>query len=417
MFLSLLKIEFKQTLKSLIYYIYIVIFLLFITAQMGDSEWVNGMSEPQKGMDFYGITRSNDETVIMEKTLTNLFKECYYEKFVTYPFMFYKSVVLNEDEMVKVKQELQQCTGKGFEELVNYYMDYYETDETSESDYMLAMKNQYAFSIPISDGLTYDKFLQSMNRVCKIIGTGSSYEEKRLKDNAEVPMTYEDAMIEFQDICQKDKITRAYMRIFCDYAGIILALLPIFIGVSRCLRDRRAKVTDVIYAKSVSSTNIILSRYLANVILIFLPVVITAFFCQLPYQYHATTINVTPDYFAFISYSVIWLLPEILVVLAVSFFITELTENVLAIFIQVFWGIGSLLASNALIGEFGLNLITRWNSIGKTALYLEQQSELYWNKGFYVSIAIIIMLLTIIVYWKKRKEGTTIYGKIFKPRR
>ena len=55
---------------------------------------------------------------------------------------------------------------------------------------------------------------------------------------------------------------------------------------------------------------------------------LTAFVIQMPYQYHAKTIGVAPDILAFLKYSLVWLLPEIMAVLAVSFLITEFTENV-----------------------------------------------------------------------------------------
>ena len=74
---------------------------------------------------------------------------------------------------------------------------------------------------------------------------------------------------------------------------------------------------------------------------------------QMPYQYHAISIGIAPDVLAFFKYSVVWLLPQIMTVLAVSFFITELTENVLSIFIQVFWAVASVFSSMTLTGDFG----------------------------------------------------------------
>lgn len=52
----------------------------------------------------------------------------------------------------------------------------------------------------------------------------------------------EEALEEYKAMCKNDKITGAYMRLFCDYAGIMLALLPMFLGVTRCLRDKRADI-------------------------------------------------------------------------------------------------------------------------------------------------------------------------------
>ena len=90
-------------------------------------------------------------------------------------------------------------------------------------------------------------------------------------------MTYEQAMEEYKALCSKDRITGATARLFCDYAGIILSVLPVFLGVTRCLRDKRAQVSQVIFSHRACALVIIASRYLANVCMAFLPVVLTAF--------------------------------------------------------------------------------------------------------------------------------------------
>ena len=119
---------------------------------------------------------------------------------------------------------------------------------------------------------------------------------------------------------------------------------------------------------------------------------------------------------AFLKYGCIWLLPEIMVVLAVSFFITELTENVISIFIQVFWAAASLFSSASLAGNFKLHLVARWNQIGGTNEFWRQQQGLWRNRGFYFALSIALLIATFALYGKKRREGETIYGKIFKRR-
>ena len=72
MFGTLFIDECKQILKSLVYYIYVIILILFLTSQMsGDS--VKDLKEPEKGQDYYGMVVSMDETDIMERTLAELF--------------------------------------------------------------------------------------------------------------------------------------------------------------------------------------------------------------------------------------------------------------------------------------------------------------------------------------------------------
>lgn len=414
MFGTLFIKECKQILRSLVYYIYVIVLILFLTSQMsGDS--VNDLQKPKKGLDYYGMTVSTDKTDIMERTLADLLQEVYQNSFSTYPMGFYKQVILNDAELDEIKEIIEDCSGKDWDTLEKEMLEYYEAaDQSTIEGAMQAMMED---RIEVKKDISYDTFCEKMERVCKIIGKGSSYEKKRLDYGVDVPSTYEKALEEYNGIVEKDRVTGAYMRLFCDYAGIILAVLPIFLGVTRGLRDKRSQVAQVIYARNAGAGVIQGSRYLANVCMAFLPVLIISFVLQMPWQYQAQTLGVKADVLAFLKYDVIWLLPEIMIVLAVAFFITELTENVISIFVQVVWAVVSLFSVAGLVGGFGLKLVTRWNELGGSALYEQQKSQLYCNRGFYFVLSLVLVVLTCLVYEKKRKEGESIYGKIFKRRK
>lgn len=411
MFGTLLLKECRQILKSMVYYIYVVVFVMFLTSQLS-GEIAQKLEKPQPGQESYGTVNSRDESAIMEKTLAGLVLETYHNSYATYPMGFYKGVTLNEEELARVKSIVENCSGKSWEQVIKDMETHYSQYE--QSSIQGAMQAQTAYSVVPAKNLSYHDFCNSMKEVCRIIGAGSSYQQESLDAGVGVPMTYEQAVEEYNSLCTKDRITGALARLFCDYAGIVLSVLPIFLGVTRCLRDKRAQVSQVVFAHRISAFQIIGSRYLANVCMAFLPVAVTAFVMQMPYQYHAKTIGVDPDIFAFLKYSGIWLLPEIMIVLAVSFFITELTENVISIFVQVFWAIASLFSGVSLEGNFGFHLIARWNALGDTVEFWRQKQELLLNRGFYLVLSLTVVAFTVLIYERKRREGGTIYGKIFK---
>ena len=99
-----------------------------------------------------------------------------------------------------------------------------------------------------------------------------------------------------------------------------------------------------------------------------------------------------------------WLLPEVMVVLALAFLITEFTDTILSVFVQVAWGIGSLFGASVLVGDFGLRLVARWN--------ISQEQEFLRNRGYYFLLAIVCLILTVVVYERKRRKWETFYGKI-----
>ena len=414
MFGTLFVKECRQILKSMVYYLYVIIFVMFLSSQMGEVI-TDRFERPERGQESYGSVNSHEESAVMEKKLAGLMQETEHNSYSTYPMGFYRGVTLNDGELNEIVSIIEECTGKSMAELEQEEQEYYADYDLSTMEG--AFQAQTGYSVVPKESLSYEEFCKNMERACEIIGAGSYYSKEKLEAGVSVPMTYEQAVEEFDALCEKDRITGAVARLFCDYAGIILAVLPIFLGVTRCLRDKRAQADQVVFAHKASGVQIVGSRYLANVCMAFLPVLITICIMQMPYQYHAETMGVTPDVLAFLKYSVVWLLPEIMTVLAVSFFITELTENVISIFVQVFWAIASLFASAALAGNFGLHLIVRWNALGATGEFWSQRQELFLNRGYYAAVSMLLLCLTFVLYEKKRREGETLYGKIFKRRK
>ncbi len=395
----------------MVYYLYVAVFVLFLSSQLG-SEMTSNMEKPEPGQGYYGTTATHDTAAVMESKLASLVSETQWNSYATYPMGFIRRVTLNETELAGIKEIIEECTGKSWEELVQEEEEHF--GQYGQDTVEQAIQAQASYEVSPREGLTYEEFCENMEKASKIIGAGSAYSKESLGRGVSVPMTYEQAAAEFDAICSKDRVTGATARLFCDYAGIILAVLPIFLGVTRCLRDKRAKAAQVVYAHEASAVQILGSRYLANLCMAFLPVLVTSFVMQMPYQYHARTLGVTPDALAFLKYTCMWLLPEVMAVLAISFFITELTENAISIFLQVFWAIGSLFSASGLRGDFGLHLVCRWNTVGSTEAFWGQRAELFLNRGCYAALAVLAFAVAVLCYGKKRKEGETIYGRLFR---
>ncbi len=399
MFFNLFTKECRQILSSLVFYIYIVLFVLFMASQMNE---VDVVSMPEPGQEDYGYTYTTDETAIMEGTLMDLFMDIDHSTFNTYPWGFLKTVVPDEDDLKKLTAILERCTGCSMDELADIE---YEAFQNSDSE------TDLGFTIPLADDLYYDTFLAEMSKVCAIVGKGSSYEKSSFESTTRVPMTYDQAMKSFNEICDIDHVTDSYMRLFCDYASIMLGLLPIFVMVTRCVRDKRSHVTQVIYAKSASSAKIVLSRYLSNLVMVLIPVLILAFAMELPYIYQAHTLGVVPHYLSFLKYTVIWLVPITAWIMALSYLLAELTNGVIAVIVPALYVFLSDLASSILVGSWGLKLMPRWNTFGLAGYFSQRRNELYINRLFYAGLAVLTVILTIIIYSLKRKGGLRRHGK------
>lgn len=402
--------ECRKIAKSLVYYVYLAAFVLFITGQMSDVEWTEQLSEPQPGQESYGYGYSSDERMVMQSGLETLLREILANRFATYPFGFYKAVTLNEEELEVLKRAMEQCTGMEFEQMIEESNAYGMEISQMGTEYAEAEM----WHIPIRENLSYEEFEQVMEKACEIVGSGSYYEKSSYEKRGIAALTYEDALEHYRELCEDDKVSGAQMRLFCDYACIFLAVLPIFVGVSACLKDKRAKAAELIRSRSVSGAALIGCRYLANVVMCFVPVLLCALLMQMPCVYAAGQAGIEADILAFVKYSFLWLLPVIMVVLGAAFLITEATETILAIPVLLAWAFGSVFSAATLMGDFGWKLVTRWNTFGSYGRYAEELGQLYRNKGMYTALAVILVLLTVAVYEKKRRKGEMLYGKLRK---
>lgn len=388
MFFSLLGKECKMWLKSILFFAYVVVLVMFYITQM-DAKVI---TKPYPDQEDYGLTYTTDETAVMEHTLGNLIMEYTQGCFTTYPVGFYKEVIPDDETMGKISDIISNITGLTEEQWMR--------QET----------------VQVKKGFRFSEFKEEMGKVSQMIGSGSSYSEECLQ-RTEVAMTYEQAVKQYDDICKIDHVTGTYARLFCDYVGIILGILPAFFGVARALRDRRSQASQVLYTKSMSTVRMITARYLAMVLVMFIPVLLLSCFAMSQAVYVAKSVGVVPDYFAFVKYSVLWLLPTILFVAAVSYVIGELTENILSVLVCcAIWFAAIFMGSSNDLMSAGWNLVPRFNSLGDTQLFQSILPQLIRNRILYSSTAIILVVFAVILYEKKRRGGIRYDRKIWKNR-
>ena len=210
-------------------------------------------------------------------------------------------------------------------------------------------------------------------------------------------------ILEYNDMINKDKITGVFARLFCDYAGIGVALLPIFLVVAFWYQDKKDNCSNILYSKKSSSIKIVLSKYLAMLILFTLVILLIATFYNTKIIKANGIGNV--DLLAYYKYALLWLVPSLMVVLSVGTFTTILTNSPIGILVMLGWWYISMFGSEANIqgGGYGYQLVLRHNIIGNTKVYFDNLHLIFLNRAIYVTISIILILLSIKIYNKKRE--------------
>ena len=121
----------------------------------------------------------------------------------------------------------------------------------NEDGTLSAQQQESDHGLTPAEGLSYARFRELMNQADDLLGGGSDYREDRLSAFAYRGKTYEEALREYEEAREIDRYTGAHARLFSDYMTIFCAFLPAFLMVSEGLRDRRARMRELIFTRRV----------------------------------------------------------------------------------------------------------------------------------------------------------------------
>lgn len=408
--------ECRKIIFSLTFIIYcIAVFAMYVTQFHSDAK--EPIQKPVPGRDDYGTIIKEVPEILMPAAIDSLVSEYLSGSFTAYPYGFYKVVHPKEKDKIRIAEIITELSGITPEELDSfegfepggYYMD--------ENGYVTYFEPNIP-EVTISENLSYEQFRKLMNEVDKIIGGGSNYSDNNIVGNFScVPKSYEDALAEYEQFINEDNITGAYARLYCDYLGIVLSILPVFVAVALANLDRKSRMEQLAYSRKISSAKLIFTRFFALVSVLLIPVIITAFIA------YARVKGVYPDNAldstAFFRYMVFWLVPNIMTASAVGMLITEIASGLAAIFVQGAWWFSSTLAStDGLTGSIGkFTLVMRHNSLSGYDSFNAQWSNITFNRIFFTVLSILAIALTAFIYELKRRgvfNGFQISRKNFK---
>lgn len=408
--------ECKNILKSAVYYVFIIVLVLFYISQLGGSvsndvsknipNDGNPLVAPQKVANIeeyysihnqypYGQKESMETEKVIPNATINLIREYQKNSYTTYPTGIAKSIKLDQNKTQTVEKYIEEITGSSIDEINSLW----KKGESIKIDY---------------SRVSPERFEEIMKRVDDILGGGSAYAFDKLQRFGVVPITYNEAIQNYNYTIQKDKVTNGYARIFCDYIGIVLSIFPVFVAVFMSLKDKRSRMREIIYSKQVSSCKIVLSRYFALVFMMILPVLILGMKDLFPLIFFAKDKGMSVDNLAFIKYTLWWILPTLMIVTAIGMSLTILTDTPLAIIVQLIWWFYSI-NSTGLKGDYPtMGLMIRHNSVINGDIIAQNFNQIMNNRLIMSLGALVIVLLTIFLYEQKRRGNLDVGSKFSK---
>lgn len=161
-----------------------------------------------------------------------------------------------------------------------------------------------------------------------------------------------------------DRITGAFARYYCDSISTVLLFLPAFPMTGLMMKDKRHKMRGLIYPRIIS--------------------------------------------FA-------WILPTVLFIMAISLFVTVLSENYLAVLSAGFiWLAGRPSIDKIAGGNYGLSdLVIRHNTLKGYGRMMEKIRTLTANRLIITGTALVFAALAVFVYNAKQKGGMTFESRKF----
>lgn len=424
MYPALFLKECRQILKSVLYWVFIGVILVFYATQLGpdfagkdireakqntiynDS---NPLMVPPEGLDSYGTRSAEIPEQVMPAATFTLWQEYQENKYVAYPIGFYKNVHLNDSQQARVAEIIRDITGLTPSELAQSIQEAFSKFDHN----MPILKNSLNFEDFIPIQVDYEQFKQYMEEMDAMIGGGSNYARDNLKSYGHVPVTYKEKSAEQNEIITAEHVTRPYARLFCDYMGIVCALFSVFVPVAFLLRDRRGGCTELIASRCIPSAGFILMRYLAVLTMLILPFFLLSLPALFELSLYGSSQGWSVDYLAFANYILAWLLPTLMISTSVGFFFTVLTDTPVGVALMFLYSMFSIFTGSGISsGKYGLSLAIRHNSLWKADVVHQNLGALLFNRLFYVGAALLLLAATIVVYELKRRGKCDVYAKL-----
>lgn len=379
MFFQLVKKEIVYQLRNITFYLFIAIILLFYSSQFTGDIDIKGI-KPVPGQEYYGSTAITDKTEEIKAVYKNMKSNLNTGDFLKNGLFINKTVKLSGED----KNILSAAAEK------------------------IAVSSPDGSTIELK--VSYEEYLKIVRELDKSLGGNTPYGDKYRKTILHRPMTYEEAMEEFNNIVNKDKITNAYGRLFGDYMGITAGIFPIFISAFVLTRDKRSRMYEIIYSRSVKSHVYVFAKFTSMVIVILLGYLIAATHASVKFGIFAAENNYIIDYFAFYKYVFLWILPTIMFTTAFGMLVSIIFGNgIAAVPVQFILWMTSIMP---LMGNYALSkILIRFNTAGRYGSYILWKQDIMMNRLFYTVLSVVLVYITSMFLSLKRGGGFGLFTK------
>jgi len=374
MLLKLSVIEMKHQFKRITFYVFALLTAIFVFTQIGEFEmWAK---HPDEQEDIYLLanqmirdSRQLDEVTAQKGVYELLQRAIESRKIIVQGLIINKERKLSEEQITLIKEVMQKISpeGKGI---------------LTEENLNLS-------------GEEFERIIDELDE--KLGGRTVITKERRISWIPHQPKSYE------QCVADKERLvglgfTSLMAQMFCDYYGISLSMLTVFLSAFMFYRDRRSRILELVCSRPVGGVSYVFSKFIGMCIPIFASIMAVACiptFYAIKMKLEGYDVNV----FAYFSTFAVWLFPGVMFVVALSMMVSLLSNSpIAAIGVQY---VIFFLTVMPLYGDYSLSKVfIRHNTLEP----LMNPQAFYINRIFIFVMSIIITFITAGIWQRKRRH-------------
>lgn len=416
--------ELKKTVWGIPYVLFVIVVVFTLHSQGALNFSSDKITRPAADGNF-GTKNEEVPEIIMPAALQSLYREFLENNYKTYPIGFLKNVKLDDSGQREIAEIISAITGVDAAKLYNMQGGSYNDGNGSlrigdegvvadgDGGFVISQNQreddaQEENVLTVKEDMPYAEFKDLMQRVDDLLGGGSDYGPQSLIGYGKVPVTYEEAKERYALAVSHDKITGGYARLFSDYAvAMTLSVLPVLLAVIMGMKDRRAKMSELIYTRKAYGVKVVFVRYLALVTAVMLPVIILSYVSGM--SVWSMYPGMELDYLAPLKYDFGWIMPSVMTASAVGMFFTELTNTPIAVAVQgLWWFVDINMGMKSVSASFSLLRLAPRHNAGAIAYFRTQDfidnfQNLLANRLFFAGLSVVLVAITAVIYEEKRK--------------
>lgn len=374
MFMKLCSYEIKHHLKSITFYLFVILTALFVFSQMGDFEsW-------SKHPDSFKVPEQMKQMPIMESGPVDKELETQkgvYElldrtlstgKIMIERGFINKEEVLSDQQAELIKEAMQKISPSG-------------KKISQRSDMVLTM----------------DEFEKVIDELDYALGGHTIFTKERRDGWMQIPKSAEEIAAEEKRIVELG-FTPLVAQMFADYYGIVLAMLTVFLAAFIFYRDKRSNILELVCSRPVGGITYVLSKFAGTCIPIFASILAVASiptFFAVKMKMDGFDVHV----FTYFSTFAIWLFPTVMFIVALAMLVSILIDNPIPAIAMQFLVFVTSIAP--LKGDYSLyKVFIRHNAMEP----LSNPPAFYINRIFITLMSIAFILITAWLWEIKRRR-------------